>query len=210
MEERNEISVELSALSALVGGISRQTPYRVPVGYFDQLPAIMMSRITAGSSTLPVAASTFQVPEGYFDGFASQVLARIKGGEHPNGGECRCRTCPPFASISRITRVTPYQVPEGYFEELSPVLTVAARPLNLPGARRIFCRIARADPGKGRRAGPLPPKVIPMERDRDRKSAERKLVEIFLGRGHRRLLAADLQLAAGWTRKWAKARDRRW
>lgn len=129
MEERNEISVELSALSALVGGISRQTPYGVPAGYFDQFSALLMSRI-AGSgslSTLPAAGilpaaatspetPTFQVPDGYFDGFAAQVLTRIKAG---SVGE---EALPPI--FSRISRVTPYQVPEGYFEELSPVLAV--------------------------------------------------------------------------------------
>src|SRR5580700_7926559 len=109
MEERNEISVELSALSALVGGISRQTPYGVPVGYFGDLPAKVMSRIASQSTT-------FQVPDGYFDGFATQVLARIKAGSM---GE---EELPPV--FSRISRVIPYQVPEGYFEELSPVLAV--------------------------------------------------------------------------------------
>jgi hypothetical protein len=127
MEERNEISVELSALSALVGGISRQTPYGVPAGYFDQFSALLMSRIagsesgSGGLSILPAAATspetpTFQVPDGYFDGFAAQVLTRIKAG---NVGE---EALPPI--FSRISRVTPYQVPEGYFEELSPVLAV--------------------------------------------------------------------------------------
>jgi hypothetical protein len=109
MEERNEISVELSALSALVGGISRQTPYGVPVGYFGDLPAKVMSRIASQSTT-------FQVPDGYFDGFATQVLARIKAGSVAE------EELPPV--FSRISRVMPYQVPEGYFEELSPVLAV--------------------------------------------------------------------------------------
>lgn len=113
MEERNEISVELSAISALVGEISRQTPYGVPVGYFDQLPATVMSRVGAKSPT-------FQVPDGYFDGFAAQVLARIKGGV--SIGEADADELPPI--FSRIGRVTPYQVPEGYWGELSPLLAV--------------------------------------------------------------------------------------
>jgi hypothetical protein len=105
MEERNEISVELSAISALVGGISRQTPYGVPVGYFNQLPVAVMRRIAP--------PPTFQVPDGYFDGFAAQVLNRIKSGADE---------LPPI--FSRISRVTPYQLPEGYWEELSPLLAV--------------------------------------------------------------------------------------
>jgi hypothetical protein len=106
MEERNEISVELSALSAVVSGISRQTPYRVPVGYFDQVPVTVMSRVATQSRT-------FQVPEGYFDGFATQVLTRIKSAS---------TELPPI--FSRISRITPYQVPEGYWEEVSPLLAV--------------------------------------------------------------------------------------
>jgi hypothetical protein len=122
MEERNEISVELSAISALVGGISRQIPYGIPVGYFDQLPATVMSRvggsssIARGSSILPAQSPSFQVPDGYFDGFAAQVLARIKG-VGAAGDELP-------AIFNRISRVTPYQIPEGYWEELSPLLAV--------------------------------------------------------------------------------------
>ena len=109
MEERNEISVELSALSALVGGIDRRTPYEIPVGYFDRLPASVMGRIA-------LASSTFQVPEGYFDQFATSVLARIKAGASgPSLSQ---------SPLDRISRETPYQLPEGYFDGLSPVLTV--------------------------------------------------------------------------------------
>jgi len=107
MEERNEISVELSTLSALMSGIGRQTPYRAPVGYFDQLPATVLSRV----------APTYQVPDGYFDGFAARVLARIKTGTPAE------EELPPL--FRELSRITPYQVPQGYFDELSPVLTVA-------------------------------------------------------------------------------------
>jgi hypothetical protein len=112
MEERNEISVELRALSELVSGISRQTPYGVPVGYFDQLPPLVMSRI-AGKK------ATFQVPEGYFNDFASQVLARVKAVESVDAELTRLSP-----AICGITREMPYWLPEGYFDELSPVLTI--------------------------------------------------------------------------------------
>jgi hypothetical protein len=114
MEERNEISVELRALSELVSGISRQTPYEVPVGYFEQLPPFVMSRI-AGKNT------TFKAPDGYFDGFAAQVLARIKAGGERVGEELARLS----ATVSGISREMPYRLPEGYFDELSPLLTVA-------------------------------------------------------------------------------------
>ncbi|HET6254108.1 MAG TPA: hypothetical protein VFE32_08545 [Puia sp.] len=135
MEEREEISVELKALSELVSGIGRQTPYGAPVGYFERFPASVMSRIATNASAgagpaLPAPSSAFQVPEGYFEGFAARVLARIKSGSASDN------TPPPAAetadtelarlspTISRIPRTTPYRLPEGYFDELSPVLAV--------------------------------------------------------------------------------------
>jgi hypothetical protein len=134
MHERNEISVELSALSALVSGISRQTPYGAPVGYFDQFPATVMNRI-AGSSLilqpgssaiLQTRSSAFEVPEGYFEGFAAQVLGRIRAGGTTGFEDHRTTgsedELPPI--FCRISRVTPYQVPDGYFEEQSPLLAV--------------------------------------------------------------------------------------
>ena len=129
MDVKNEISVELRSLSDLVSGISRQTPYVAPDGYFDQLPAQVLSRIAAKSST-------FSVPSGYFDGFAAQVLARIKAGASQTGsiqsgtsglvmGEGVAEELARLSDIvSRIGREMPYRLPEGYFEEISPVLTL--------------------------------------------------------------------------------------
>ena len=114
MENRNEIAVELSALSALVAGISRATPYGVPEDYFDQLPSKTLARVAARSGT-------FKVPEGYFDGFAASVLSRIKSSPGESAQDELSRLSP---VISGITRATPYYLPEGYFEELSPVLTL--------------------------------------------------------------------------------------
>jgi len=127
MDAKKEISVELGLLSGLVSGISRQTPYEVPGGYFDHLPAQVLSRIAAKSPT-------FAIPDGYFEGFASQVLARIKAGAVNNSsgqsgfvmGEegVNEELARLSATVSRIGRKTPYQLPEGYFEEISPILTL--------------------------------------------------------------------------------------
>jgi hypothetical protein len=127
MEERNEISVELSAISALVSGIDRRTPYEVPVGYFERLPALVMSRIAAVSPT-------FQVPEGYFDQFATSVLARIKAGASDTsssdspirrmGEDVAEELARLSVTLSGISREMPYRLPEGYFDGLSPVLTL--------------------------------------------------------------------------------------
>src|SRR5579872_7428939 len=120
MESRNEIAVELKALSELVSKISRATPYGVPDGYFDRFPAGVLSRLVAGSPT-------FRVPGGYFEGFAAQVLSRVKqeAAERRPSGEVAEELAGLSATVAGIGRLTPYRVPEGYFDELSPVLVVA-------------------------------------------------------------------------------------
>jgi len=159
MEERNEISVELRALSELVSGISRRTPYEVPVGYFEQLPLDMLRRIAPGLTIFPAAAPTFQVPKGYFEGFAAQVLARIKAVESVDAELARLSP-----GISGITRVTPYRLPEGYFDELSPVLTVARDRSTYQAPDGYFAELPETILEKV--AAPVTAaKVIPMRRD---------------------------------------------
>ncbi len=77
MQARNDISEELRSLSVLVDGISRQTPYVVPAGYFDGLAQLVLARVSAKSLV-------YSVPDGYFEGFASSVLERIKAGASDN------------------------------------------------------------------------------------------------------------------------------
>lgn len=134
MESRKEIAVELSALSELVSGISRQTPYGVPDGYFQELPASVLGRI-AGEG------ATFRVPTGYFEGLADRVLGRIKTGagsgtvarigavaaDGASLGEAesaREELARLSATLSQIGREMPNHMPEGYFDDLSPVLAV--------------------------------------------------------------------------------------
>jgi hypothetical protein len=108
-----------------VSGIGRQTPYKVPVGYFEQLPSNVMNRIAPGLTIFPAAAPTFQVPDGYFDRFATSVLDRIKqGASIPMGESVDAELSRLSPVISGISRMTPYRLPEGYFDELSPVLAL--------------------------------------------------------------------------------------
>lgn len=87
MQAKNEISEELKLLSAVVNAISRETPYKVPAGYFDGFPAILLSLTgETPEAEEPFFASekdkplTFSVPEGYFEGFAKGLLDKIKAG----------------------------------------------------------------------------------------------------------------------------------
>ena len=142
MQAKNEILEELRSLSTVIDKISRQTPYGLPEGYFNDFPDFMMRRLMGGplSATIgpsgpfpPPSPSPFQVPEGYFEGFAGGVLARIKAGQGAkvySAGEPAATGLSEAAEelsllsplLSGISRKAPYQVPEGYFDELSPVL----------------------------------------------------------------------------------------
>jgi hypothetical protein len=144
MNGENDISDELKALSILVDRISRQHPYTVPAGYFDTLAQQVLGRIASKSLT-------FTVPDGYFDNFASRVLDRIKAGKEAEvssaevssaevsfvseqvladhdrefmGESVQEELARLSATVSRISRESPYQLPEGYLDELSPILTV--------------------------------------------------------------------------------------
>jgi hypothetical protein len=108
MKAKNEILEELRLLSAIVNNISRETPYRVPAGYFDGFPALMLSLTGAApgaegpffatesdkplifndeSQILPDRSLPFSVPEGYFEGFAQGLLDKIKAGNLNKAGD---------------------------------------------------------------------------------------------------------------------------
>jgi len=138
MQAKNEILEELRSLSTVIDKISRQTPYGLPEGYFNDFPDFMMRRLMGGPLSAAIGPSgpssaPFQVPEGYFEGFAGGVLARIKAGQGARAysGEPAATGLSEAAEelsllsplLSGISRKAPYQVPEGYFEELSPILT---------------------------------------------------------------------------------------
>ena len=137
MQAKNEILEELRSLSTVIDKISRQTPYGLPEGYFNDFPDFMMRRLMGGPLSAAIgpsgpSSSPFQVPEGYFEGFAGGVLARIKAGQGARAylGEPTATGLSEAAEelsllsplLSGISRKSPYQVPEGYFDELSPVL----------------------------------------------------------------------------------------
>ena len=140
MNAKNEILEELRLLSAVVNDISREPPYRVPAGYFDGFPALMLSLTGEAAGTeRPFFATekdkplTFSVPEGYFEGFAQGVLDRIKAGQTGNKGSDDPGSNDPSRELAQlspllngISRKVPYQAPEGYFEELSPIMAPLA------------------------------------------------------------------------------------
>jgi len=152
MQAKNEISEELKSLSTVIDAISRNMPYGLPAGYFEDLPGLVIKRAregvagNTGESGLMVPGmpadrvlpAPFEVPRGYFEGLAGGIMARIKAGQSGDAD----RSVDPFADevhkelsegvaaelarlssvLSGIDRTTPYRLPEGYFNELAPIL----------------------------------------------------------------------------------------
>jgi hypothetical protein len=131
MNLKNDISEELRLLSAVVAAISPQTPYEVPEGYFLDLSARVLQRVSSQlvsgqhvRGERESKALTFSVPEGYFEGFAQQVLNKIKSGAVAEAG-IELGEDPYSSILAEAGRKTPYSVPEGYFEAQAPLLVVA-------------------------------------------------------------------------------------
>jgi hypothetical protein len=105
MEGKENILEELRSISAFVAGISRETPYGLPEGYFEDLAGKVLLHIRTGvpprdqesgllipdfiSPELPIRellgsadpAPLYSVPTGYFEGFAEKLMDRIKAGQ---------------------------------------------------------------------------------------------------------------------------------
>ncbi len=114
MERRNDISEELELVGPILAGSARVTPFRVPTGYFDNLPAAVIDRIGLGN-TLPAGMdSPFEVSGSYFTELPGSILAKITA---------MAETDNELAAITpllySIGKQTVYTVPTGYFELLA-------------------------------------------------------------------------------------------
>jgi hypothetical protein len=79
MPEQNDILKELERMGSPLAKISRQMPYILPSGYFDELPDILLAQVNEKDvvSDLP-KLTPFKAPDGYFDELPGQLLEAIK------------------------------------------------------------------------------------------------------------------------------------
>ncbi|TAH02370.1 MAG: hypothetical protein EAZ16_09875 [Sphingobacteriales bacterium] len=116
MTTRATILNELKELSPVVAGINPQTPYQVPVGYFEQLSAQVLNAVKEDIvSDVLSKENVFNVPAGYFEELSGVVMNRIKATEAKDSAEELQHLSPLLSSLSKTQ---PYSLPKGYFEEL--------------------------------------------------------------------------------------------
>lgn len=134
MTPDKNIVPELKGISEYLAGLNRQLPYAVPVGYFEQLPAIILEMAKksedpqlelAGLSPLLSGLSKkspFSTPEGYFDQVPDEVNAGVSAIEQTREV---LESLHPL--LEGVRKVNPYKVPDNYFEEL-PAIIAGKRP----------------------------------------------------------------------------------
>lgn len=113
MSSANDILQELRGLESQLADMPRTTPYEVPAGYFDALPAAMLDAVKAEHATEPVLnlpkTMPYEVPAGYFEGLAKNVMMQVLEPSLP------------------LTKETAYEVPAGYFENLPAQILAKAK-----------------------------------------------------------------------------------
>lgn len=121
MVHRDEILNELKEISIPVANIGNNNPYQVPPGYFEALPARIMSGIKEGNNEesflpwpKPLQNEPFTVPPAYFEGLAESIISRIKAGEVSSHKE-ELEIISPL--LGQLKKSLPFNLPAGYFEE---------------------------------------------------------------------------------------------
>jgi hypothetical protein len=81
---QNDLSAvdEMEMLSPLLAGLSRQTPFSLPEGYFDSnlhaLPAFSASEELPAVLAKAGRSMPYEVPAGYFDTLTADILVKVR------------------------------------------------------------------------------------------------------------------------------------
>jgi hypothetical protein len=89
MKNETNISSELNFISAAVANLPKNTPFCLPLGYFESFPAHIIEtihlsnvKVFQADNQLPITLNReengFSVPGGYFEGFSVQLMEKIK------------------------------------------------------------------------------------------------------------------------------------
>lgn len=106
MQNREEITIELTSIVSAANAWPVAVPYMVPVGYFDALSEIILERISIGLSD---KTNVFVVPENYFEQLPDTILLAVRHTEVSD----ELQEVAPF--LQSIPKTNPYQtntVPE--------------------------------------------------------------------------------------------------
>jgi len=127
------ISEELREISPLLAGLPRPDDlFKVPDGYFDSLPSMVMNRIELNAIS-PLLNTinkqpVFTVPASYFENFPLGLVARLKAKATDDVVEETELISPLLGSLEKTT---PFSTPPGYFDELADNLASGMKALSI-------------------------------------------------------------------------------
>ncbi len=149
MESRLTILSELKSLSPLLAELDKLPVFKVPAGYFEQMPDFILDKVLQSDkgilSGIP-KQTVNRVPNGYFNNLADTILNKIKTEQEENAAQ-ELRILSPM--LYSIQGENPYEVPRGYFSGLTDEILVRSRS-RIEGAevihnvRAVFMRYAVA------------------------------------------------------------------
>lgn len=135
MTQRDNILHELKELESKLANASPLNVYSIPVGYFEELAANILSRIKAmGSDALhdemkflspfisnipPV--NPYSVPVGYFEKLEDTLMGVIRNTEEDQTPQEELEDLSPL--LSSLNKQIPYKVPERYFDSLNSAVS---------------------------------------------------------------------------------------
>ncbi len=139
MTQRDNILQELRELQSSLADTGSDNVYRVPVGYFDNLADLVLSRIKALTTEdaaeelrylSPLLSGIskempYAVPAGFFDGLTDALITSVEG-ESKTAAEELEELSP---LLSGLKKETPYSIPKDYFEQLNGTMPSAIKPV---------------------------------------------------------------------------------
>lgn len=133
MARKQSIIEELENMGSLLFEHQPAQIYRVPEGYFENLPQLMLFRVSVDEELDKISLpQTYQVKQSYFKSFPENMLSMVNSTEEVNVDE-ELAELSPF--LSSIKRETPFTVKESYFESLNTKPVEKAKVISMSGPK---------------------------------------------------------------------------
>ena len=131
MANRDNILKELSLLNSTLGQLNPENLYKVPDGYFVDLPEVVLRRIKAMNAENPKEEMNYLSPAlanisrilpysvstGYFEGLEEKMMQHIRKSSDYQTPLEELESISPF--LGGLKKQNPYTVPTGYFDTVS-------------------------------------------------------------------------------------------
>lgn len=113
-KEKNEILNELESVSPALAAMDKVNVFRVPEGYFNDLPQTVSTSIFFDQHP---KTQVSDIPDGYFDDLSNKILTNIKKNVTTSNAEEEIRNISPLIHSLKEKKI--FNIPPAYFQSLS-------------------------------------------------------------------------------------------